>query len=287
MHRWLATVKTIAQCLTYMYVLVNNIWELVMVDLGSPHVLQLILAAQLFRSRCLLCLFPVLITTVLSINSSALSVCCATQSVPTVILGCALCPLVSVCCSFIIWHIVLQYSILSVSLCFVQCISIDYILRPILTVDCAGVFFSPCCYLTTAFWVSLTIQQYMLLWVMQLCAMVQLSFLTCVFLRCLCCCYSFLFFSVVCLSAVLWFCWQTFVVMVFSGLTVLFYNVHCTRCRSHEPNFLGIWFGMWWVVCVCFLFLQWCCELTFTPVKQWCLMPWVEFTFAPWKIAVW
>ena len=67
---------------------------------------------------------------------------------------------------------------------------------------------------------------------MQLCAMVQLSFLTCVFLRCLCCCYSFLFFSVVCLSAVLWFCWQTFVVMVFSGLTVLFYNVHCTRCRS-------------------------------------------------------
>ena len=96
MHRWLATVKTIAQCLTYMYVLVNNIWELVMVDLGSPHVLQLILAAQLFRSRCLLCLFPVLITTVLSINSSALSVCCATQSVPMVILGCALCPLVSV-----------------------------------------------------------------------------------------------------------------------------------------------------------------------------------------------
>ena len=96
MHRWLATVKTIAQCLTYMYVLVNNIWELVMVDLGSPHVLQLILAAQLFRSGCLLCLFPVLITTVLSINSSALSVCCATQSVPMVILGCALCPLVSV-----------------------------------------------------------------------------------------------------------------------------------------------------------------------------------------------
>ena len=202
MHRWLATVKTIAQCLTYMYVLVNNIWELVMVDLGAPHVLQLILTAQLFRSGCLLCLFPVLITTVLSINSSALSVCCATQSVPTVIPGLCI-----------------------VSSCF--CVTFVHILCMLLLDHCfLSLFDHSAIY---------ALMRYALM------------------------CYGSVIFSYLCLLVLL--------------VLLLFF--------PFLPNFLCIWFGMLWVVCVCFLFLQWCCELTFTPVKQCYLMPWVEFTFAP------